>query len=58
MLRTNQTANTYRTTRAYMTMVMNNGVKMRCKSVTANVFTLVGLLVEPKQAISKPKGNI
>ena len=35
-------------------MVMNKGVKMRCKSVTANLFTVAGLLVETIADIAKP----
>ena len=38
-----------------MSTVMNEGVKMRCKAVTANLFTVVGLLVEISTAIEKPK---
>ena len=42
------------TKRANMSMVMNKGVKMHCKAVTANLFAVLGLLVEPSTAISKP----
>ena len=31
---------------------------MRQKAVITNFFTVVGLLVEPSTAISKPKGSI
>ena len=55
LLRTNQTANKYGTTRANMSTVMNEGVKMRCEAVTADFFTVVGLLVEPSTAIAKTK---
>ena len=51
--RTNQTANRYRTTRENLSTVMNKGVKMRYKAVTANLLTVVGLLVEPSKAIKK-----
>ena len=33
-------------TRSKMSTVINMGVKMRCKAVTTNFFTVVGLLVE------------
>ena len=38
-----------------MSTVMNEGVKMRCEAVTADFFTVVGLLVEPSTAIAKTK---
>ena len=41
-----------------MSKVTNEGVMMRCKVVTANLLTVVGLLVEPSIAIAKPKGSI
>ena len=41
-----------------MSIVMNEGVKMSCKSVTNNFFTLLGLLVESSTATAKPKGSI
>ena len=42
-----------------MSMVMNKVVKMRCKAVTENLFTLVGPLVEPISTdIVKPKSYI
>ena len=53
LLRTNQTENKYGTTRANISMVINEGVKIRCKAVTNQVFTLVGLLVELATAITK-----
>ena len=53
LFRTNQTANIYRTTIANMSTVMNEGAKMRYKSVMTKLLTLVGLLVEPSTAISK-----
>ena len=36
-----------------MSTFMNEGVKIRCKAITANFFTVVGLLVEPSTAIEK-----
>ena len=57
MLRTNQTAKKYGTKRSNMSKVMNEGVRMHCKSVMANLFTLVGLLVETSTAIQK-KGSL
>ena len=44
--------------RSNMSTVMNKGVEMCCKSFTANLFTVVGLLVEPSTYISKPKGSL
>ena len=41
-----------------MSMVMNNIVKTCYKAVTANLFTVVGLLVEPNKDISKQKSFI
>ena len=38
-------------------MVMNNGVNIHCKAVTAQVFTIVGFLVEIGISIEKSKGN-
>ena len=35
--------------------VMNEGVNMQRKAVTANLFTVVGLLVEHSTAIAKKK---
>ena len=31
---------------------------MHCRSVTANVLALVGILIEPSTSIAKPKGYI
>ena len=45
-------------TRANMSRVRNKGVMMHCKEVTANLLTVVGLLVEPSTAIVKPKGYL
>ena len=39
-------------------MVMNQGVKIHCKSVTTQVFSVLVLLVELAAAIEKPKGFI
>ena len=44
--RMKQTANKYGTTRAKMSTVMNEGVKMRCKAVTTNFLKLLGLIIE------------
>ena len=39
-------------------MVINEGVEIYCKSVTNQVFTVVGLFVEIGTAIAKLKGSI
>ena len=41
-----------------MSTLMNEGVDIRCKLVTTQVFTVVGLLVELGKAIAKPKCSI
>ena len=41
-----------------MSTVIDEGVKMRCKAVMSNCFTLVGLLVEPSTDIAKPKDSL
>ena len=42
-----------------MSTVMNYGVYMRCKSVTAQHFTIVGSFVEPSiTALANPKGSL
>ena len=48
----------YGTTRANMSTVMNKGVKIHCKEVTANFFIVVGLVVEPSKDIAKTKSYI
>ena len=53
---TKQKENKYGTTRAMMSMVMNEGVKIHCKAVTTQVFTV--FLVELDTAISKSKGSL
>ena len=53
-----QTAKKYGTTRENMSMAMNKGFKTSCKAVTSNVFTVVGLLVEPITATAKPNGYL
>ena len=58
LFRTNQKANKYGTTRANMSTVMNEGVRMRYKVVTANLLKVVGLLVEPSTVISKPVSSL
>ena len=37
---------------------MNKGVEINCKAVTAQVFTVVGILVELGTSIAKSKGSI
>ena len=54
---TKQIENKYGTTRAKMSMVMNEGVKIHCRSITTQVFTVVGLLVEIDKSIEKSKGR-
>ena len=44
--------------RANMSMVMNEGVNICCKSVTTQVYTVIGLLVELVTYIAKAKGYI
>ena len=44
--------------RANMSMVMHEGVKISCKAVTAQFFTVVGLIVKLGTDIEKPKGYI
>ena len=41
-----------------MSRVMNEGVMMRCKEITANFLTEVGLIIEPSTSIAKPKGSL
>ena len=42
-----------------MSTVINEGVKMSCKEVTENLFTVAGHVVEHSStAIEKPKGSI
>ena len=48
----------YGMTRAKMSTVMNEGVKISFKVVTTQLFTVVGLLVEISTAIEKSKGSI
>ena len=54
----NQTVNNYGTKRANISIVMNEGVMIRCKLVMANFLSVVGLLVKPSTNIAKPKGCI
>ena len=51
-------ANKYGTTRAKMSTVMNEGVDIRCKAVTNQVFAVVGLIVELGTAIVKLMGSL
>ena len=53
---TKQTENKYVTARAKISTVMSNGVKIHCKAVTTQVFTV--LLVELGTAILKSKGYL
>ena len=41
-----------------MSRDQNKGVMMCCKTITSNLLTVVGFLVEPSTSISKPKGYI
>ena len=41
-----------------MSMETNKGVVMRCKTIPANLLTVVGLIVEPITAIENTKGYI
>ena len=36
----------------------NKGVMMRCKTITANLLTIVRLLVEPITPLEKPKASL
>ena len=58
MIVTNQTAKKHGTTRANMPRKTNEGVMILCKTITANLLTIVGLLVEPITSLEKPKGFI
>ena len=53
MLRINQKAKKYGTTRSNMSKVTTEEVRMHCKAVTTNLFTVVGLIVETSIAIRK-----
>ena len=55
---TKKKANKYRTKRANMSTVMNKGVRIHCKAVTTQVFTVLGLLVELVTYIAKSKSFI
>ena len=54
----NQTENKNGTTRANMSRETNEGVIMCCKKITANLLTIVDLLVEPGTSLSKPKDSL
>ena len=43
-------------TRAKFSRERNKEVMMCCKAITADLFTVVCLIVEPRTYISKPKG--
>ena len=58
LLRMNQTANKYGTTRANMSRVMNKGVMMHCKEVITNSLTVLGPICKPSTDNVKPKGSI
>ena len=55
LFRTNQTAKKYRITRANISTVMNEEVKMHWKSVTSKFFTVAGIIVEISTSNKKPK---
>ena len=42
-------------TREKISRETNEGVMMHCKTITANFFTIVGLLVEPSPSIVKKR---
>ena len=58
LLRTNQTANKYGTTRANMSRVINKGVMMNCKVVIRNSLTVLGPICKPSTDNVKPKGSV
>ena len=41
-----------------MSIVTNKGVKINCKAVTTQVFSLLGLIVELGTSIERSKGSI
>ena len=41
-----------------MSRETNKGVMMLCKAITANFLTVVGLIVENRTVIAKPKGYL
>ena len=41
-----------------MSRDMNKGFVILCKTITANLLEILGLLVEPSTYISKPKGYL
>ena len=41
-----------------MSTEMNNGVKIHCKAVMTQVFTVVGLIIELGKEFEKPKGSL
>ena len=45
-------------TRANMSRETNEGVMMRCKIISAKLLTIVGLLVEPRTSLAKPKASL
>ena len=49
---------TYEATRENVSRETNEGVMIRCKEITDNLLTVVGLIVEPRKAIEKPKSSI
>ena len=54
----NKTAKKYGMKIEKISTVMNQGVNIRFKAVTPNLFTVVGLLVELGTAIVKSQGSI
>ena len=55
---TNKTTKKHGMKREKMSTVMKKGVNICSKAVTTQVFTVVGLLVEPGASISKIKGYL
>ena len=45
-------------TRANISNLMNEGVRINCKAVTTNCFAVLGLIFGVSTAIEKPKGYI
>ena len=41
-----------------MSSVMNEGVMIRYKAITANLLTVVGIIFEPRTYIAKPTGSV
>ena len=54
----NQTSNKYGTPRANMSMDTNKGAMMRCKTITAKLLKISGLLVEASKYLAKAKASL